>query len=927
MEYKRFGNLWAFLANLLRGLSLFCLSYWVLGCGAPPPTTPLPGALLRLNNQVGRSLCRPIQGGRLVVDLHAHPFERILRRRDELRTSDIGERNEMTFNAMRTSGVDIHVATMVLPEITELTMKYVRLPYQASNDPGVQALLAFFRERVHREIAEEMFLNRELIAFENQLVRQCWSPTRVHALKQCLRGNKLVPGRGRLSLAALNVCAPLDSELMKVYQKLRRLLPCKPGGASKHRKQGTQPCLEDDIKRLNQTLHNRVDTQYKTRNIQTRLKSYLTSLGLAGCYQREHWQQKKVSRTPVEMELYRHVLMKGTLSVKPKLRQWVTTSDLLRWDSQNTQLSKKRLLYFQRYVKERMKECREDGVFGPEFVLARTPQEAQQALVQKKKVFVVNLEQLGFLRDAKDVDFFWKLGARMATLAHLSDNCLSASAHIPWLPTKLGHHPDQLLGHRYVCLPKTEVVKRRIPAVCFNNKPTSRTYHLRQNTNQGLTEQGLAVMRRMLALGMVVDLSHMSDTSVQQVLGCRDSHPKFFPPQLYTHTNFRYIKGAWTSDTRKLLASQKRHSLVSGYGPKAAGEYALSHCQVRRITQNGGMVGIELDQRALEWTYHLKRKSAAKAMPRLKFDPLYYRVPDEQKSVLRALLHDMRLFMRATGSSPSQLGAFTLGTDYNGFVHIPESFTTIGHLSILFAMLQREDCKIYESFGASGHRFLKLWQKAMDVSQRWKKLPASEHKNICSIPVHKHCPWHPERRKPLRACLGNVGICEANESFRFMGQTRFQWDLHLGGGALIGNSLSNSPNPPVLGVLAADLTLGMEAYRPADLTDLAAGFNLVTGVSADLPLEAVGDVSIRPFFGPSLWLYASVVSFNIALAGSVQVTPVLGGGFRVFLDARYSHVRYGVFSARLDYNLLFLSNQERSHVVRLMVGYNFASLL
>ncbi|HSP78269.1 MAG TPA: membrane dipeptidase [Myxococcaceae bacterium] len=159
----------------------------------------------------------------------------------------------------------------------------------------------------------------------------------------------------------------------------------------------------------------------------------------------------------------------------------------------------------------------------PEFVLARSVAQARQELARGRLVLFPAVEGAEGIRRVEDVDLLYAAGARSITLVHFVDNALGDAA-------------DDQFG---------ALVGR-----------------LANGRDGGLTPLGAAAVRRMMQLGILIDVAHASDRTIEDVLALTEPAGV---PVIYSHT------GAGWAEARCLSA------------PLA-----------RRIGAGGGLIGIGL---------------------------------------------------------------------------------------------------------------------------------------------------------------------------------------------------------------------------------------------------------------------------------------------------------------------------------------------
>lgn len=168
---------------------------------------------------------------------------------------------------------------------------------------------------------------------------------------------------------------------------------------------------------------------------------------------------------------------------------------------------------------ERLEDFAHDS---PEFVLALSAGTARQELTNGQLVLIPSIEGGEGIRRVEDVDVLYAAGARSITLVHFFDNALAGAADDQFGP----------LGH------------------------------LTNGRDEGLTALGVEVVRRMMDLGILIDVAHASDQTISDVLELTGPAGV---PIVYSHT------GAGWANTRCLSA------------PLA-----------RRLGAQGGLIGIGL---------------------------------------------------------------------------------------------------------------------------------------------------------------------------------------------------------------------------------------------------------------------------------------------------------------------------------------------
>ncbi|WP_158501501.1 dipeptidase [Vitiosangium sp. GDMCC 1.1324] len=160
---------------------------------------------------------------------------------------------------------------------------------------------------------------------------------------------------------------------------------------------------------------------------------------------------------------------------------------------------------------------------NPDFVLARSAEEARKELARGQLVLVPAVEGGEGIRRVEDVDLLHAAGARSITLVHFFDNSLADAADDQFGPVVGG---------------------------------------LTNGRAGGLTPLGATAVRRMIQLGILIDVAHASDQTISDVLAITEPAGV---PILYSHTG-----AGW------------------------AGTRCLSTPLAQRIAASGGLIGIGL---------------------------------------------------------------------------------------------------------------------------------------------------------------------------------------------------------------------------------------------------------------------------------------------------------------------------------------------
>ncbi|HMF10453.1 MAG TPA: dipeptidase [Thermoanaerobaculia bacterium] len=226
--------------------------------------------------------------------------------------------------------------------------------------------------------------------------------------------------------------------------------------------------------------------------------------------------------------------------------------------------------------------------------------------------------------------------------------------------------------------------------------------------HNGLTDFGRQVVLEMNRLGMLVDVSHVSDKTIEHVLAVSKA------PVFASHSSCR------------ALANMPRN---------------LSDDQIRAIGAKGGVVMINfsstfLDQRVID-DYVAKKKAAEREIAllseRYKADPgkrdteiaavfdRIQRIRAPWTAVVDHIEHALKI------GGPQSVG---LGTDYDGIDDPPEGLEDISRLPRITEELLRRGHSEEEVRGVLGENFLKFWERAdaaaKSLPPRTEPLPFSK---------------------------------------------------------------------------------------------------------------------------------------------------------------------------------------------------------
>jgi len=221
--------------------------------------------------------------------------------------------------------------------------------------------------------------------------------------------------------------------------------------------------------------------------------------------------------------------------------------------------------------------------------------------------------------------------------------------------------------------------------------------------HDGLTDFGRAVVREMNRIGMLVDISHVSDATLADVLETSRA------PVFASHSSCRAL-----SDIPRNLTDD----------------------QIRRITAGGGVVMINIGSYFLDQaTVDASRVDLARIRPeymRIKTgmasDPqardaaiwkLLGTVPRHRTAWTRAVDHIEHVIAVA---GP---GAVGLGTDFDGIEDPPEGLDDVSMLPRITAELLRRGHSDETVRGVLGQNFLRFFEKALAVSASFAAEPPS----------------------------------------------------------------------------------------------------------------------------------------------------------------------------------------------------------
>lgn len=264
------------------------------------------------------------------------------------------------------------------------------------------------------------------------------------------------------------------------------------------------------------------------------------------------------------------------------------------------------------------------GLRRPGFAVVHSAAEARTALARGRVAVLPALEGAEGVTSVDDVDRLWSAGVRAITIVHLASSGLGGAARGQWVKNFFG-----------IKLPGLEPL--------------------------GLTVLGRAVIERMIALGIVIDLAHSSDALTRDVLAITEPRGV---PVVNSH-----------SPSRTLMEMER----------------SISDEDAARIAHGGGLIGVTL------------------------FDAMVADVPQSARwpgfvpgTCDEVVAHWLYL---AKVAGPE---ALTLGSDLNGFItrhapggSCPHGIRNAGDLPELFAALEAHGVP-RPALDGMGERFLKL---------------------------------------------------------------------------------------------------------------------------------------------------------------------------------------------------------------------------
>jgi microsomal dipeptidase-like Zn-dependent dipeptidase len=193
-------------------------------------------------------------------------------------------------------------------------------------------------------------------------------------------------------------------------------------------------------------------------------------------------------------------------------------------------------------IREQMKLAREFVGAHPNWIIARNAGEARAALVSGKRVLVLSLEgSSGIIETDQDIrEFIDEGGISIVTLLHLTDDEFGGVA--------------LLRGSKVLSSPWSFIRSLFSP----NRKDGIKT------NLKGLTSEGEAMAKKLIAHGVWIDLAHASDESQRSLIPLLRAQGL---PLLYTHTILRKYHGAERGIAPWQLDELKRSQGILGVVP------------------------------------------------------------------------------------------------------------------------------------------------------------------------------------------------------------------------------------------------------------------------------------------------------------------------------------------------------------------------
>ncbi len=276
----------------------------------------------------------------------------------------------------------------------------------------------------------------------------------------------------------------------------------------------------------------------------------------------------------------------------------------------------------------------------PGFAVARDPEAARGLIARGYLTVLPAVEGGEGIRTVEEVDVLWAAGARLVTLVHFGDNAIGGAAY------------------------------GQVPPGLFDET---------KRTERGLTDTGRAVVERMMALGMIIDLAHASDRTMADVLALTE---KRGVPVVYSHAGARALR-----DSERNLGDELAKRIVAG----------------------GGIIGVTAFEHYLENV------------------PEGARLPEHAHGTCDDQVAHWLHFAKLVG--PEHV---TLGSDFNGFVKrtaaggkCPDGLRHVGDLGAFYAALESAGIS-REAIDGGGERLLTLWDRVESAADPQARARASQ---------------------------------------------------------------------------------------------------------------------------------------------------------------------------------------------------------
>ena len=286
-----------------------------------------------------------------------------------------------------------------------------------------------------------------------------------------------------------------------------------------------------------------------------------------------------------------------------------------------------------------------------DLVFADSPADVRRAKRGGKIAIAIGIEGGHAIEDSLGaLDGFYRLGARYMTLTHTNTNAWADSA-----------------GNFF--------------ALDFDPKKAA--------VHGGLTDFGRDVVREMNRLGMMVDVSHVSDATIADVLEVSRA------PVFASHSSCR------------ALSNIPRN---------------LTDDQIRAIAKKGGVVMVNVssmfvDQKAVD-DYLAKRDALAPQVAALK--EKYAEDPKKSDAEIDKLLETVKPVRASYKTVADHIDriikiagreAVGLGTDFDGITDPPDGLEDVSKLPTLTEELLRRGHSTHVVRGVLGENFLKFWDR------------------------------------------------------------------------------------------------------------------------------------------------------------------------------------------------------------------------